>query len=90
MEWLRRKVSKLIKQFLISNGINVNDTEFKDIMAIVTDDIRINRIAFNKKTSFNEVLLIVLITTCMLKRIITSDLNKKRALIKRAKIKNSN
>lgn len=76
----------MIRQFLISNGINVNDTEFKDIMEIATDDIRVNRIAFNKKTSFNEVLLIVLITTCMLKRLITFDLlNKKKLLRKEPK-----
>ncbi|SKB01159.1 hypothetical protein SAMN05443428_1544 [Caloramator quimbayensis] len=39
-------------------GKKLSDGQFKDIMQMATDDIRVNRIDFNKKTRLEDVIII--------------------------------
>lgn len=49
----------MIRQALEARlGIKLSDESFKEIMQAVTDDIRVNRIYFNKKTSYKGMLII--------------------------------
>lgn len=46
----------MIKKLLQDNGIVTNDLEFEEVMDIVTDDIKFNRINFGKKTNKIELI----------------------------------
>ncbi|MBU5269433.1 hypothetical protein [Clostridium cochlearium] len=46
----------MLKKLLEDNGIITTDLEFKEVMAIVTDDIKFNRINFGKKTNKIELI----------------------------------
>lgn len=39
-------------------GIKLTDESFKEIMQMATDDIKANRIDFNKRTNLKDVLII--------------------------------
>lgn len=63
----------MIRKLLEDQGVNLTDIEFKEVMIIVTDDIRENRIKFNKKTNIEEMFTIALRTFCLMKRVVTFD-----------------
>ncbi|WP_446897466.1 hypothetical protein ACSVC9_10610 [Clostridium sp. LBM24168] len=48
----------MIRQMFRNAGIKVSDQEFKEILQITTDDIRENRVKFNKRTSLQQMLAI--------------------------------
>ncbi|OAA93039.1 hypothetical protein [Clostridium coskatii] len=50
----------MLKQLFEDVGIEVTDQEFKEILKMTTDDIRENRIKFDKRTNLNEVSRIAL------------------------------
>jgi hypothetical protein len=63
----------MIRKRLESVGIKVSDQEFIEGMGIVTDDIRENRIKFNKKTSIEQLLIIALRTFFIMKKYVPFD-----------------
>lgn len=58
----------MIRKLLEDNGIVSTDAEFKELMDVITQDIKVNKIRFGKKTSFYEVLEISLRTINTLRR----------------------
>jgi len=63
----------MIKKLLQDNGIITNDLEFKEVMDIVTDDIKFNRISFGKKTNKIELIEIARRSLNTLRRCIDLD-----------------
>ncbi|AJA42830.1 hypothetical protein DP125_08740 [Clostridium tetani] len=46
----------MIRKLLEDNGIITNDLEFKEVMDLVTSDIKFNRINFGKRTNKIELI----------------------------------
>ncbi|BDR64443.1 hypothetical protein K144316041_13650 [Clostridium tetani] len=46
----------MIRKLLEDNGIITNDLEFKEVMDLVTSDIKFNRINFDKRTNKIELI----------------------------------
>lgn len=63
----------MLKKLLEDNGIITNDLEFKEVMTIVTDDIKFNRINFGKKTNKIELIEIARRSLNTLRRCIDLD-----------------
>ncbi|WP_171302545.1 hypothetical protein [Clostridium cochlearium] len=63
----------MLKKLLEDNGIITTDLEFKEVMAIVTDDIKFNRINFGKKTNKIELIEIARRSLNTLRRCIDLD-----------------
>lgn len=63
----------MIKKLLQDNGIVTNDLEFEEVMDIVTDDIKFNRINFNKRTNKIELIEIAERSLHTLRRCIDLD-----------------
>jgi hypothetical protein len=51
-------VINLIRKLIETCEIKMTDEEFKETMEIATDDIKFNRISFNKRTSLKNVVTI--------------------------------
>ncbi|AJA42558.1 hypothetical protein phiCT453B_06 (endogenous virus) [Clostridium phage phiCT453B] len=63
----------MIRKLLEDNGIITNDLEFKKVMDIVTDDIKFNRINFDKRTNKIELIEIAERSLNTLRRCINLD-----------------
>lgn len=59
----------MIKQLLKDGGIKVTDRELNEILKIITDDIRENRIKFGKRTSLEQMFTIAFIAYRVLKKV---------------------
>ncbi|AUN22286.1 hypothetical protein RSJ22_12910 [Clostridium botulinum] len=58
----------MFKKLLEERGINLTKAEFAIICEITTDNIKFNRINFNKRTSLNYVLYIAARSSDIFKR----------------------
>lgn len=58
----------MIRQALEAKGIILTNNEFAAVMYITTQDIKFNRISFNKRTSFNETVQIAVKSAIALRR----------------------
>lgn len=58
----------MIRKLLEDNGLIATDSEFRELMDAVTEDIKFNQISFGKRTRIYEVLGISLRTIHVLRR----------------------
>lgn len=58
----------MIKHLFEKAGIEITSTELEEVLQIATDDIRENRIKFNKKTSLQQMFTIALRSYRVLKK----------------------
>lgn len=59
----------MLKQLFKDGGIEINDQEFKEILQIITDDIRENRIRLGKRTSLEQVITIAIRAYGVMKKV---------------------
>lgn len=59
----------MLKQLFKDGGIEINDQEFKEILQIITDDIRENRIRLGKRTSLEQVITIAIRAYDVMKKV---------------------
>ena len=58
----------MLREALEAKGITLTNNEFAAVMYITTQDIKFNRIGFNKRTSYKEVISIAEKSAKALKR----------------------
>lgn len=62
-------VDIMIKRLFEKSAIKITDDELEEVLQITTDDIRENRIKFEKKTSLEQMFTIALRVYCVLKKV---------------------
>lgn len=58
----------MFREVLEKRGLHLSNSELSEVMSIVTDDIKVNRIGFKKYTNLEYVLEIIIISASIFKR----------------------
>lgn len=58
----------MFREVLEKRGLHLSNSELSEVMSIVTEDIKANRIGFKKYTNLEYVLEIIIISASVFKR----------------------